>query len=152
MLGKLLGATATVLMAAALSAPSAAAVTCTHPVSAYSSAGAPGSGPVNDPLFARQWGLAQVKAPAAWARGARGGDTTIAVVDTGADQSHPDLGAKLVGGADFVDGGGDCPGAQDEQGHGTHVSGIAAALTNNGVGVAGTAPDAKVMPVRVLDA
>lgn len=153
MLRKLLRATTTtLLLAAALSAPSAAAVTCSHPASAYSSAGAPGSGPVNDPLFARQWGPVQVKAPAAWARGARGADTTIAVVDTGADQSHPDLQAKLVGGADFVDGGGDCPGPQDEEGHGTHVSGIAAAVTNNGVGVAGTAPDAKVMPVRVLDA
>ncbi|MEA2403696.1 MAG: thermitase, partial [Thermoleophilaceae bacterium] len=48
--------------------------------------------------------------------------------------------------------GGDCAGPQDENGHGTHVSGIIAAVTNNGTGVAGVAPQAKVMPVRVLDA
>jgi serine protease len=47
-------------------------------------------------------------------------------------------------------GGGDGP--QDANGHGTHVSGIAAAITNNGVGVAGTAPDARILAVRVLDA
>ena len=136
----------------ATAAPNAGAQTCTHDSSAYSDAGAPGTGPVNDPLFPRQWGLTQIKAPAAWTRGAHGSGATIAVIDTGADLSHPDLQANLVPGADFVPGGGDCPGAQDENGHGTHVSGIAAAVTNNGVGVAGTAPDAKVMPLRALDA
>jgi subtilisin family serine protease len=119
----------------------------------YDSGGAPGSGPVNDPLFARQWALDQLNAPEAWARAARGAGTTIAVVDTGVDLAHPDLSSKLVAGQDFVAGEADCPaGPQDENGHGTHVAGIAAALTNNGIGVAGVAPDAQIMPVRVLDA
>ena len=119
----------------------------------YDSGGAPGSGPVNDPLFARQWALDQLNAPEAWARGARGAGTTVAVVDTGVDLAHPDLRSKLVAGHDFVAGKTDCPaGPQDENGHGTHVAGIAAAVTSNGIGVAGVAPDASIMPVRVLDA
>jgi serine protease len=131
---------------------------CTFPPSAYSTGApfgvrSPGSQPVNDPVFPDQWGLGQIKAPTAWQRGDRGAGITIAVVDTGVDLGHPDLARHLVPGADLtsarVQG---CSGAQDENGHGTHVAGIAAAVTNNGIGVAGTAPSAKVMPVRVLDA
>jgi subtilisin family serine protease len=119
----------------------------------YDSGGTPGSGPANDPLFARQWALDQVNAPEAWARGARGAGTTVAIVDTGVDLQHPDLSSKLVTGHDFVADNNDCPaGPQDENGHGTHVAGIAAAVTNHGIGVAGVAPDAQIMPVRVLDA
>ncbi|MDT4940166.1 MAG: serine protease, partial [Pseudonocardiales bacterium] len=73
-------------------------------------------------------------------------------VDTGVDLNHPDLQGQLVGGVDLVSGATCTPGAQDLNGHGTHVAGIAAAATNNGIGVAGTAPAAKIMPVRVLDA
>jgi subtilisin family serine protease len=94
-----------------------------------------------------------IKAPAAWARGARGAGAKIAVVDTGVDLHHPDLSANLVAGRDVTAAASQgCAGPQDENGHGTHVAGIAAARTNNGIGVAGTAPGAKVMPVRVLDA
>lgn len=125
---------------------------CTTATQTYSSGGAPGSGPVNDPLFARQWGLDQVNAPEAWARGASGGGAVIAIVDTGVDLAHPDLAAQLVAGIDIAAGKRDCPpGPQDENGHGTHVAGIAAAATGNGIGVAGTAPEARIMPVRVLD-
>src|SRR5207247_7126716 len=88
----------------------------------------------------------------AWGRGVKGAGVTIAVVDTGVDLNHPDLASHLVAGKDLVAGKTDCPpGPQDEYGHGTHVAGIAAAVTNNGIGVAGTAPDASIMPVRVLD-
>jgi subtilisin family serine protease len=126
---------------------------CTPQTFSYDTGGAPGSGAVNDPLFAHQWGLDQVNAPEAWARGARGAGAVVAVLDTGVDLNHPDLQGKLLGGADFVAGRTDCPpGPQDEHGHGTHVAGIAAAVTNNGIGVAGVAPDARIMPVRVLDA
>jgi subtilisin family serine protease len=118
----------------------------------YESGGSPGSGAANDPLFARQWGLDQIHAPQAWARGARGAGAVIAVLDTGADLQHPDLQPNLIGGADLIDPGDNgCPGPQDENGHGTHVAGIAAAVTGNGIGVAGTAPDAKLIPIRVLD-
>jgi subtilisin family serine protease len=130
-----------------------AAAACSFPSSTYDTGGQPGTGVVNDPLFPKQWGLDQIHAPAAWARGDKGAGVTIAVVDTGVDLGHPDLSSKLVAGADFQAGKDDCPpGPQDENGHGTHVSGIAAAVTDNGIGVAGTAPDAKIMPVRVLDA
>jgi len=125
---------------------------CTATTYSYDSVGAPGSGAANDPLFARQWGLDQINAPEAWGRGAEGAGATVAVVDTGVDLQHPDLRAKLVSGFDFVAGKKDCPpGPQDENGHGTHVAGIAGAITDNSIGVAGTAPQAKIMPVRVLD-
>ena len=125
---------------------------CTTTTYSYDTGGSPGTGAANDPLFAKQWGLDQIDAPEAWARGAKGAGTMIAVVDTGVDLNHPDLQAKLVQGTDIVAGKRDCPpGPQDENGHGTHVAGIAAAVTNNGIGVAGTAPEAKIMPVRVLD-
>jgi subtilisin family serine protease len=149
---------AAVCAAALLAAPgSASAITCSHPATAYT-AGAPGLEPFDgpttgDPIAPAQWGLSQIKAPGAWARGARGGGVTIAVLDTGADLTHPDLGGKLLPGRDYVKPADDgCPGPQDENGHGTHVAGIAAAVTGNGAGVAGVAPDAKVLPVRVLNA
>jgi subtilisin family serine protease len=133
-------------------APAANAAPCTTQTYTYDTGGAPGSGPVNDPLFAKQWALDQINAPEAWARGVKGAGTTIAVVDTGVDLGHPDLSSKIVPGTDIVASNGDCPaGPQDENGHGTHVAGIAAAVTNNGIGVAGVAPDAQIMPVRVLD-
>lgn len=134
----------------------ASAADCGVPTSGYDRGGSPGTGATNDPLFGRQWGLRQIHAPAAWSRGARGKGVTIGIVDSGVDLGHPDLRAKILPGTDLVrkaDGlhGPGCPGPQDENGHGTHVAGIAAAITGNGVGVAGTAPGARVLPVRVLD-
>jgi subtilisin family serine protease len=144
-----------VLAALALAAVpgSAGAVTCsyttyTQGAGGIGSAGGPTTG---DPLAPAQWGLSQVKAPGAWARGARGAGATIAVLDSGVDLVHPDLQGKLLPGTDFVKKGDQCPGPQDENGHGTHVAGIAAANTANGIGTAGVAPDAKILPVRVLD-
>lgn len=101
----------------------------------------------NDPDFGRQWGMTRIGAPQAWDRG-RGAGVVIAVVDTGADFAHPDLAAKLLPGRNWVK-----PGAapQDDNSHGTHVAGIAAAVTNNGIGVVGTAPDARILPLKALD-
>jgi serine protease len=105
----------------------------------------------NDPLRARQWGLDRIGAESAWAT-STGTGALVAVVDTGVDLGHPDLAGHIVDrGADFVDAK-DTDGAQDENGHGTHVAGIIAAVTGNGIGVAGVAPDARILPVRVLDA
>lgn len=117
------------------------------PVLSLVAAGAP-AGAVADPRLPEQWGLAAVGAPAAWSVGT-GKGITIAVVDTGADFGHEDLRDKLLPGRNFVD---PAKPAQDDQGHGSHVSGIAAAATGNGVGVAGTAPAARILPVKVLDA
>ncbi|MGH9180472.1 MAG: S8 family serine peptidase [Acidimicrobiales bacterium] len=114
----------------------------------------PAAGQPADPLFARQWGLQQVRAPGAWTV-ARGAGIVIAVVDSGVDLGHPDLAGKLVPGADFVagTGTGGAPGAgsvQDQNGHGTHIAAIAAAA-ENGTGIVGVAPDARIMAMRVLD-
>lgn len=73
----------------------------------------------------------------------------IAVVDTGVDLDHPDLESKLVEGESFVL---LSQSAQDSEGHGTHVSSIAAAASDNGVGVAGVAWQVGIMPVKSLNA
>jgi len=101
-----------------------------------------------DPLRPQQWGIDALRLPQAWPASV-GRGVTIAVVDTGVNLTHPDLAGKLVPGRDLVDGD-DAP--DDPNGHGTHVAGIAAAATANGIGVAGAAPQARIMPVRVLAA
>lgn len=100
-----------------------------------------------------QWNLARIGAEEAWAVGT-GAGTTIAVIDSGVALEHEDLVDKLVDGVACRDTGGDpdrCIGSpQDDDGHGTHVAGVAAASTGNGLGIAGTAPDARIMPIKVL--
>jgi thermitase len=102
----------------------------------------------NDTSFGSQWALAKAGATSAWDR-ARGDGVLIADLDTGVDYHHPDLAGKVALGWDFVAGDAD---PIDEHGHGTHVAGIAAAVTNNARGVAGMAPSARILAVRVLDA
>ena len=109
----------------------------------------PAPAATGDPLRPLQWGLDKVQATQAWSV-TKGSGAVIAVLDTGVDLTHPDLAANvLTTGHDFVDGD-NTP--QDEHGHGTHVSGIAAAVADNGIGGSGVAPAAKILPVRVLDA
>jgi subtilisin family serine protease len=144
-------AAAAVAVAFAVPAAAQAAPACAPISTSYETGGAPTSSSPNDPLLNRQWGLDQIKAAGAWSRGALGAGTTIAIVDTGVDLNHPDLQGKLLSGADMVSDETCTPGAQDLNGHGTHVAGIAAASTNNGIGVAGVAPSASILPVRVLD-
>jgi serine protease len=132
----------------------------------------------NDPLYnGNQWhyyeGTAGIDAQLAWDV-TSGSGQYVAVLDTGIT-SHPDLNANIVAGYDFItsattanDGTGrdtdpsdpgdwvaldECPGgnsARNSSWHGTHVAGTIAAVTNNGVGVAGVAFNAKVQPLRVL--
>jgi thermitase len=94
-----------------------------------------------------QWAPQAVSAHTAWDVTQGDQSIIIAVVDTGVDTGHPDLQGKIVGGTSFVGGS-----AKDANGHGTHVAGIAAAVTNNATGVAGICPRCSIMPVRVLDA
>ncbi len=123
----------------------------------------------NDPMYSQQWGYGQsgIRAETAWEL-ATGAGVTVAVLDTGM-AAHPDTDANVVAGYDFVtmltrsndgdgrdgnasDPGDPCPeyGEPNSSWHGTHVAGTIAARTNNGVGVAGVAFNAKIMPVRVL--
>jgi len=116
----------------------------------------------SDPLRDQQWGLDQVRAEQAWPA-TTGDGTVVAVVDSGVDLRHPDLKGQLVRGVTTVG----CPAgkqtcgngswvgmdreAQDADTHGTHVSGIVGAATDNGRGVAGVAPDTRVMPIKSLE-
>ncbi|MDE2512223.1 MAG: S8 family peptidase, partial [Elusimicrobia bacterium] len=94
------------------------------------------------------WGVARVGAPAEWAR-TQGDGAAVAVIDTGIDAAHPDLQGQVLGGVNIVDPA--HPDAwQDDEGHGTHVSGTIAGKGLNG-GVAGVAPRAKLYAVKVLD-
>lgn len=94
-----------------------------------------------------QWGLRKAGFPNAW-NDARGTGAKIAIIDSGISQDHPDIG-KILAQRDFVS---DDSVANDPDGHGTHVAGIAAALTDNGKGVAGGCPACRLLVARVLDA
>jgi len=102
----------------------------------------------NDTHFNKQWGHTRIKSPAAWDITTGSAGITIAIIDTGIDEGHPDLASKIVAGYDFV--GGDSN-PHDLNGHGTHCAGIAAAVTNNAQGGAGMDWNARIMPVRVLN-
>jgi subtilisin family serine protease len=116
---------------------------------------AAGAAATTDPYRSSQWGLERIAAPAAWAT-ARGEGQVVAIVDSGVDLEHPDLVDRLlrdadgrVVGRDYVD---DDDVPEDRNGHGTMVAGIAAAAADNDEGIAGVAPAARILPVRVLDA
>jgi thermitase len=101
----------------------------------------------NDTLYPRQPALPTIGAPQAWALW-RGDDRFImAILDTGARLDHQDLQARLLPGYDFGDDDND---PSDPFGHGTYVTGIAGAVTNNARGVAAVAPHGKILPVKVF--
>ena len=132
----------------------------------------------NDPFYSTSgswgqsyddlWWLKRVKADQAWTY-TRGAGATVAVIDTGLDYTHPDIAANLwtnpgeiagngidddrdgfiddVHGWDYVNGDND---PMDDHGHGTHVSGIIAAAADNAEGIAGIAPESKIIPIKVL--
>ena len=107
---------------------------------------------VNDPysnidsLF--QWHLNNISAFESWDISMGDKDTIVAVLDTGADLSHPDLAHQIIASIDLVDDDGN---AQDDNGHGTHVCGIIAAEANNGIGGSGVAPSSKLFVIDVFD-
>jgi subtilisin len=116
------------------------------------------------------WNIDRVNAPEAWNRGYTGSGIVVAVIDSGVDYKHPDLDSNIwinfkeiagngkdddgngyvddVRGWDFI---GNDNNPIDLDGHGTHIAGIIAA-ENNGIGTTGVAPNAKIMPIRALDA
>ena len=109
----------------------------------------------NDPYYKHQWHLDLIGMQKAWDYPA-GASVTVAVIDTGiAFEAYQnkfrveDLGeSQFVSPFNFVDG---TAHAGDDHGHGTHVAGTIAQLTNNGVGVAGVGPKIRLMPIKVLN-
>ncbi len=113
----------------------------------------------NDPSFGLQWGMTKINAPQAWNLSLSSGATRIAVLDCGVfspssawgdangfPDGHPDVGLKVVSEANFST----SDNVDDFCDHGTHVAGIAAAISNNGIGVAGVGYDASIVNVKVL--
>ncbi|WP_022737151.1 S8 family peptidase [Laceyella sacchari] len=103
----------------------------------------------NDPKYSQQYAPQKVGAEAAWDVTKGSNQVKVAIVDTGVDYNHPDLAGKVEKGKDFIDNDND---PMDENSHGTHCAGIAAAKTNNGEGIAGMAPEVTILAERVLDA
>lgn len=127
----------------AIAAANAAATATDETSSAAKSAKAP-----NDPDYSKQWNLQAIGIESAWQK-TKGKGVTVAVIDTGVS-AVPDLDAdRIVTGYDFVN---DRTESLDDNGHGTHVAGTIAQSTNNGLGVAGVAYEAKIMPLKVLSA
>jgi len=124
----------------------------------------------SDPDWPNQYGPALIQAPQAWTITTGASAVSIAVIDTGVDLNHPDLADKIWNNPDEIPNNGvdddqdgyvdDWRGwdfvnsdnnPQDDYGHGTHVAGIAAAASNNAVGIAGIAWGARIMPLKILD-
>ncbi|MEA2451450.1 MAG: thermitase [Actinomycetota bacterium] len=108
-----------------------------------------GGGRPNDPLLDLQWPLRKVDAFKAWKYEESKNKVVVGVIDTGVDQSHPDLQKRLVDGFDFVAHDTD---PYDDNGHGTHVSGIIAANVSNRVGIAGLSRGAQILPLKACTA
>jgi hypothetical protein len=108
-------------------------------------AGGAGAAPIypTDPSFGEQWNMRRIAAPAAWGLTLGSSTITVALVDSGVDRGHPEFAGRLLPGWDYVNNDSD---PSDDYGHGTHVAGILAAAMNNGLGVAGLAPQVKLLP------
>ena len=98
----------------------------------------------NDSYFNKQWALQKMQG---WQTKSGGSEVLIAVLDTGIDQQHEDLAGKVVESVNFTK----SATASDALGHGTHIAGIIAATANNGIGIAGFAPNARLLNVKIAD-
>ena len=97
--------------------------------------------------YLNSWGVSKIGSESVFAKGFTGKNVKIAVLDTGIDYNHQDLVNNYVGGYNFVS---NSTNTYDDNGHGTHVSGIAVAL-NNDSGVVGVAPEAKIYSLKILN-
>jgi subtilisin family serine protease len=135
-------------------AGSAAATAQLPPAPSHAGLGASssGSGPKvmstvrGERLGSAQWGLHAIGAEGAWGI-TRGAGVTVAVLDSGVDDTHPDLAGRLLPVIDLVGDGR----SGDPFGHGTRVAGIIAGVMD-GAGIAGAASDVRILPIRVLAA
>jgi subtilisin family serine protease len=123
------------------------------PAASAAPAGAPAPVVPDDGDYRYQWAPATIRLPEAWAITTGAPSVGIAILDSGVDATHPELGGRVVAAADCVDGCMPLAGSQasDAYGHGTLVAGIAAATGNNGSGVAGVTWATRLMSVRILD-
>lgn len=107
---------------------------------------------VNDPGYRYEWDISYTEADKAWPLVKQKREVKVAVLDTGVDYTHPDLKDRVLKdkGYNFVDNDYE---TMDNNGHGTHVSGIIAASANNNIGVSGITGtlNIKIIPVKVLD-
>ena len=125
----------------------------------------------DDPMYSQQWGIEAIGLDKLWSQPAVSTKRpVIAILDTGVDIAHPDLEANIWTNAAEADGAEDSDDdgngfaddihgwdfvnqsarMRDNNGHGTHCAGIAAAVGANGIGIVGTNPDALIMPVTVM--
>ncbi|OFW68379.1 MAG: hypothetical protein A2V52_06330, partial [Actinobacteria bacterium RBG_19FT_COMBO_54_7] len=105
----------------------------------------------NDNRYNQQWNLWDtygIRANQAWDLQKGSAGLALAVIDTGLDYNHEDLAGRRAGGYDFYNGDSD---PMDDNGHGTTVSGVACANTNNILGTAGIDWNAKIMPLKALN-
>ncbi|MCU6797130.1 S8 family serine peptidase [Paenibacillus sp. WQ 127069] len=105
-------------------------------------------------LLSQQWGIKASHLDPLWEMVSeeKRKNIIIAIVDSGVDLNHPDLKDSLERGANFVNPSLPTANANDDNGHGTHVAGIAAAITNNGIGIAGVAGGVRILPIKVTNA
>jgi hypothetical protein len=102
----------------------------------------------NDPFYPNQSYLRQIEMPAAWEISQGNDELTIAIVDTGIDLTHPDLQDNITEGINLLN---PSKPPQDDNGHGTSVAGVVAAVADNNKGLAGILWSAKIMPIKALD-
>jgi thermitase len=108
----------------------------------------------NDPFISSQYGLYSdssngIDALGAWSIEPGNSSIMIAVIDTGVDYRHEDLSGKVVKGYDFVNEDYD---PMDDNGHGTHVAGVAGGIADNGRGIAGVCRECSILAVKVVTA
>ncbi|PWR14220.1 type VII secretion-associated serine protease mycosin [Micromonospora sicca] len=101
-----------------------------------------------DQVRQEQWQLDELQARTAW-HDSTGRGVIVAVIDSGVDGAHPDLAGQVLPGIDLVSP--DGAEGPDPVGHGTTVAGLIAGRNDDDRGVVGLAPDARILPVRVLD-
>jgi thermitase len=110
----------------------------------------------DDEFYNLQYGMQQKQVPQSWQATKGDPNMIVAVIDTGVDYTHPDLKGRVLMGQDFTFRPGwifnrkDKDGPMDDNAHGTHCAGIIGATANNGIGIAGVAPDVQLMAVKVL--
>ncbi len=101
----------------------------------------------NDPNYSANWQLPKMSAPAAWDQTTGSPSVIIAMLDTGTDCTHEDLAAHCVPGWNAYDNNTD---TSDTNGHGTLTAGTAAAIGDNGLGIASPCYNCKIMPIKIV--